>query len=88
VTGAASLVFPDYAGNTMFQTLGNIAANRQAGLLFVDWERGSTLQLSGAARVIWDPAEAAQRSGAERAVEVQIHQVIERGDASSLRPRG
>jgi len=88
VTGAASLVFPDYAGNTMFQTLGNIAANPQTGLLLVDWERGSTLQLTGAARVIWEPAEAMQRSGAERAVEVQIHQVIERSAASSLRPRG
>ena len=88
VTGAESLVFPDYAGNTMFQTLGNIAANPRAGLLFVDWERGCTLQLTGVARVIWDPAEAARLSGAERAVEVRVEQVVERGAATPLRSRG
>ena len=31
----------------MFNTLGNTAANPDAGLLFVDFERGGTLQLAG-----------------------------------------
>lgn len=38
----------------MFQTLGNLAVNPRAGLLFVDWETGSTLQLTGRAQIIWD----------------------------------
>jgi hypothetical protein len=29
------LVFPDYNGNGMFKSLGNIRANPQIGLLFV-----------------------------------------------------
>ena len=37
------LSFPDYAGNSMYMTLGNLAANPRAGLLFVDWETGDTL---------------------------------------------
>jgi uncharacterized protein len=48
------LTFSDYSGNRMFQTLGNLTVNPRAGLLFVDWESGSTLQLTGRAQIIWD----------------------------------
>ncbi|MCA1716682.1 MAG: pyridoxamine 5'-phosphate oxidase family protein [Actinobacteria bacterium] len=72
-----TLAFPDYSGNNMFNTLGNIAANPKAGLLFVDFERGDTLQLSGEARVIWDPARAAEFAGARRVVEFRIGEVVE-----------
>lgn len=41
------LRIPDYAGNSMFNTLGNIYENPNVGLLFVDVEKGSTLQLTG-----------------------------------------
>jgi predicted pyridoxine 5'-phosphate oxidase superfamily flavin-nucleotide-binding protein len=54
VTGPASLAFPDYVGNSMYMTLGNLELNPAAGLLFVDWERGRTLHLTGRARVDWD----------------------------------
>ncbi|MFF4617694.1 pyridoxamine 5'-phosphate oxidase family protein [Nonomuraea jabiensis] len=53
VTGARSLEFPDYQGNAMYMTLGNLELDPAAGLLFVDWERGETLQLTGRARVDW-----------------------------------
>ncbi len=71
------LVWPDYAGNTMFQTLGNISVNPQAGLLFVDFERGGTLQLTGRARILWDEERAAEFAGAERLVEFDVDEVIE-----------
>jgi predicted pyridoxine 5'-phosphate oxidase superfamily flavin-nucleotide-binding protein len=45
------LTFPDYPGNNMFGTLGNLLANPRIGLLFLDWETGDTLQLTGAAEV-------------------------------------
>ena len=41
-----TLSFPDYAGNMMFQTLGNLAVDARAGLLFLDFVRGTTLQLA------------------------------------------
>ena len=72
-----ALAFPDYSGNNMFNTLGNIAANPKTGLLFVDFERGDTLQLSGEARVIWDPARAAEFAGAQRVVEFCVGEVVE-----------
>ncbi|GAA1620600.1 pyridoxamine 5'-phosphate oxidase family protein [Nonomuraea maheshkhaliensis] len=53
VTGPRSLEFPDYPGNTMYMTLGNLELDPAAGLLFPDWERGGTLQLTGRARVEW-----------------------------------
>ena len=48
------LRIPDYPGNNMFNSLGNIYENPKAGLLFVDFHRGSTLQLSGAAVLEFD----------------------------------
>lgn len=85
VENPAKLVFPDYAGNKMFQTLGNISAEPHAGLLFLDFERGSTLQLSGEARIIWDQERAKAFAGAERLVEFEIEQVIARPGALPLR---
>ncbi|MGD9902767.1 MAG: pyridoxamine 5'-phosphate oxidase family protein [Vicinamibacterales bacterium] len=41
------LRIPDYAGNSMFQTLGNLSVHAAAGLTFLDFERRRQLQLSG-----------------------------------------
>ena len=45
---------PDYLGNSMFSTLGNIYENPKAALLFVDYDLGQTLQLSGLATLEFD----------------------------------
>jgi hypothetical protein len=50
--GEESLEFPDYSGNTMFNTLGNTAINPRVELLFLDFEGGGTLQLRGEARIV------------------------------------
>lgn len=77
VLNANTLRFPDYSGNNMFNTLGNLAANPRAGLLFVDFEHGGTLQLTGEAEILWDAEAAAQFSGAQRVVEYKITSVIQ-----------
>jgi predicted pyridoxine 5'-phosphate oxidase superfamily flavin-nucleotide-binding protein len=41
------LRIPDFIGNNMFNTLGNFASYPSAGLVFIDFERGIILQLSG-----------------------------------------
>ena len=47
VVDAQTLAFPDYDGNGMFKSLGNILVNPKVGLLFVDFEQphrcGSTV---------------------------------------------
>jgi predicted pyridoxine 5'-phosphate oxidase superfamily flavin-nucleotide-binding protein len=77
VRGERHLLIPDYSGNNMFQTLGNIAADPRVGLLFVDFETGTTLQLTGRARIVWEHAEYRDLPGAERAIAVEIEEVVE-----------
>ena len=77
VLDSHTLEFPDYAGNTMFNTLGNIMANPHAGLLFLDFEHGKTLQLTGQAVIIWDEGRTALFPGAQRVIEFHIEQAIE-----------
>lgn len=47
------LWWPDYPGNNMFNSLGNLAVDAAAALLFLDFGTGRTLQLSGTAEVEW-----------------------------------
>ena len=85
VSGERTLVWPDYAGNTMFMSLGNLEVNPHAGLLFVDFDSGTTLQLTGRARIDWDAARAATFPGAQRLVELEIDETVETRNASPLR---
>lgn len=48
-----SLWWPDYPGNNMFNTLGNLAVDPSAALLFADFTTGDTLHLSGTAVTEW-----------------------------------
>ena len=70
------LAFPDYPGNAMFNTLGNLVEYPRAGLLFVDFTSGDILQLAGTARLEED-----------RSVVFDIEEVRETRAASPLRFR-
>jgi hypothetical protein len=59
----------------MYGTLGNLLANARIGLLFLDWETGDTLQLTGAAEI----------DLASRAVRVTIERAIRTANALPLR---
>jgi len=65
-TDGDRLTFPDYPGNNMYGTLGNLLANPRIGLLFLDWETGDTLQITGAAEV--DPGTHAVQVTIEHAI--------------------
>ncbi len=54
VTEDGTLKIPDYSGNSLYNTLGNIIQNPQVGLLFVDFENGHTLQLTGKANLLFN----------------------------------
>lgn len=66
------LTIPDFRGNNMFATLGNIAARPRAGLLFADPGRGDLLQLSGSAEIVWDGREVEAFAGAQRLLRVRV----------------
>jgi predicted pyridoxine 5'-phosphate oxidase superfamily flavin-nucleotide-binding protein len=71
------LVWPDYAGNMMFNTLGNITAHPRAGVLFPDFATGGMLLLTGRAAIDWDAGRAAVVPGAQRLVELEVEEVVE-----------
>lgn len=71
------LSFPDYNGNSMFNTLGNITVNPQVGLLFVDFNSGRTLQLTGLGSIDWSPEHAREIVGAERIIQFEIEKIID-----------
>ncbi|MFH8477558.1 pyridoxamine 5'-phosphate oxidase family protein [Streptomyces sp. NPDC018055] len=79
------LRWPDYVGNAMFLTLGNLELNPAAGLLVPGWETGTSLHLTGSARTVWDEEEVARTPGAQRLVEFEIAAVREIAAASPLR---
>ena len=60
------LTIPDYLGNNHFNTLGNILENGTAGLLFIDFNSGDVLTLTGRAEVLLDSADTEYFQGAER----------------------
>ncbi|MDB6177340.1 pyridoxamine 5'-phosphate oxidase family protein [Paracoccus sp. Z330] len=84
VTGPTELRIPDYAGNNFFNTIGNIMADPRVGLLFVDFQTGGLLHLTGRAEIDWagndhhDPK-------VQRVITVSIDKVIDRPAAVSLR---
>jgi uncharacterized protein len=87
VLNSKKLVFPDYQGNNMFQTFGNLLVNSHAGLLFINFENGHTLQFAGKASVIWNAMRVSEIPHALRLVEFDIEQVLESRNACSLRWR-
>ncbi|MGW5157783.1 pyridoxamine 5'-phosphate oxidase family protein [Nonomuraea wenchangensis] len=76
VTGDRRLTWPDYVGNAMYMTLGNLELEPRCGLLFLDWENGHTLHLTGRARVDWDPDRAAAVPGAQRLIDFDVEKVV------------
>jgi predicted pyridoxine 5'-phosphate oxidase superfamily flavin-nucleotide-binding protein len=88
VLDARTLVFPDYAGNRFFNSLGNILVNDQIGMLFIDFEVGRRLRINGRANVVEDRcAYARWWPLAERYVRVDVTQVFENCHARIPRMR-
>ena len=66
-----TLAIPDYDGNGMFKSLGNIAANPHVGLLFIAMsERPARLRVNGRADVVRDDPLMAEIPGAQLLIKV------------------
>jgi uncharacterized protein len=64
VLGGQTLAFPDYDGNGMYRSWGNVAVNPSVGLLFIDFEKSRRLRVNGQARLSADDELMAQFPGA------------------------
>lgn len=69
-----TLTIPDYLGNFHFNTLGNFIKNPKAGLLFIDFEHGHLLSVTGTVEIIWDCDDTEYFAGAERLWRFHIEQ--------------
>ncbi|MEP6942347.1 MAG: pyridoxamine 5'-phosphate oxidase family protein [Betaproteobacteria bacterium] len=55
-TDARTLVFPNYDGNGMFLSMGNVLSTQKVGMLFIDFEAPKRLRVSGKAELSSEPA--------------------------------
>ena len=77
VTAADELAFPDYDGNGMFKSLGNVLVNPSVGLLFIDMHgSGRRLRVNGEARLSRDDALLAATVGAQLMVRVKARAIF------------
>jgi predicted pyridoxine 5'-phosphate oxidase superfamily flavin-nucleotide-binding protein len=76
VAAADELVFPDYDGNGMFKSLGNIEVNPNVGLLFVDFFKPNRLRVNGTARVLRDDPLLEHIVGAQLIVRIKARAIF------------
>ena len=82
-----TLLVPDFTGNFLFMTFGNLELDPRAGVLFIDFTSGDLLTLTGRAEVVWDGEELKAFEGAERAWRFHIEAGWRLADALPLRWR-
>ncbi|MFM7121529.1 MAG: pyridoxamine 5'-phosphate oxidase family protein [Gammaproteobacteria bacterium] len=71
-----TLAFPDYDGNGMYRSLGNLRVNPHVGMLFVDFEGRQRIRVNGTASV--DLSDPLQRElpGAVFVVRVTVREIF------------
>lgn len=81
-----TLIFPDFPGNGLYNSLGNIRVNPHIGMLFMDFERQRRVRLNGrAAMRAPSPRERSLWPGAQAIVEVTVEQAF--GNCNARIPR-
>ncbi len=77
VTGPSELAFPDYDGNGMFKSLGNLMVNPNIGLLFIALhDRPRRLRVNGSARVLDKDPLLGETVGAQLMVRVEARAIF------------
>lgn len=79
------LSVPDFAGNSYFNTFGNLLREPATSLLFIDFAKGDVLQLQGVAEVVWTGPELADIKGAKRLLKVEVTRAWRRKAVLPLR---
>ncbi|MCB8932900.1 MAG: pyridoxamine 5'-phosphate oxidase family protein [Fimbriimonadaceae bacterium] len=76
VLDTRTLAFPDYDGNGMFRSLGNVAVNPRVGLLFLDFERPARLRINGLATLHEEDPLLSEFPGAQLIVRVRAERIF------------
>jgi predicted pyridoxine 5'-phosphate oxidase superfamily flavin-nucleotide-binding protein len=75
VTSPSSLLFPNYDGNGMYYSIGNIMNAPQIGLLFIDFETPNRLRVQGAAEILFDHPLLESYPGAQFLISVAVESI-------------
>ncbi|SPQ23244.1 fa29c04e-5179-4387-8aa8-340c7f20a08f [Thermothielavioides terrestris] len=67
------LVFPEYSGNRLYQTLGNLHTNPRLGVVIPDFETSDVLYLTGETELLIGPSAATIMPHANLAVKLTVH---------------
>ena len=70
-----TLAFPNYDGNGMYLSMGNVAATHAVGLLFIDFERQDRMRVDGTATIEYDQALVARYPEAQFVVLVRAERI-------------
>ena len=72
-----TLRIPDYVGNSLFNTFGNVELDPRVGLCIPDFDGQRLLQLTGQARLLWDQDDPATLTGGTRRfLEIEVERWI------------
>lgn len=71
-----TLLIPDYDGNGMYRTWGNVLVNPRVGLLFVDFENTRRIRVNGTAQVSHDEELCRRFPGAVFVVRVTAEKIF------------
>jgi len=73
-TRATTLTWPEYSGNRLYQSLGNMQQTERAGLVFPDFSTGDVLHLTGTTEILAGAAAAAVLPRSNLAVRLTVTQ--------------
>ena len=77
VVGPSEIAFPNYDGNGMYKSLGNVLVNRRVGLLFIRWTDGPRrIRVQGRATLHHEDPLLAEWEGAQLVVRVQAERIL------------
>ncbi len=87
IDSPSQITVPDYKGNNLFNTFGNLLLNPDTGVLFLDFTTGDQLHFHGRAVLIEDADQVARFPGALRLLQIRIAHVRRINGATCLRWR-
>ena len=71
-----TLAFPDYDGNGMYRSWGNVLVNPHVGLLFLDFEKSKRIRVNGSAQIGEDDSLRAEYPGSVFIIRVTAERIF------------
>lgn len=85
--GEVSIVYPEYSGNRLYQTLGNLRTTPRAGIVVPDFDTGNILYLTGTTEILVGKDAADLISHANLAVKIKVEATRFVSDGLAFRGR-